>query len=77
MANRVILTGRGEEGGNDVRVVKEMEGAEGKRKPAGSLKNGNRCLLASPHPPPGWIAGGAIAALLKPLTSLSQHDRSV
>lgn len=51
MANRAILTGRGEEGGNDVRVVKEMEGAGGKRKPAGSLKNGNRCLLALFSPP--------------------------
>lgn len=34
MANWPILTDRGEEGGNDVRVIKEMEGAEAKLKPA-------------------------------------------
>lgn len=34
MVNWVILTGCGEEGGNDVRVINEMEGAEAKLKPA-------------------------------------------
>lgn len=33
MANWPILTDRGEDGGNDVSVVKEMEGAKAKLKP--------------------------------------------